>query len=76
MTEPFLGIHVCTATNMPKWYPAWWAPIVLLDLGFFVLALRVGIRNLKDMQLLSEGNTRITMLRRIMLRDSILYYLV
>ncbi|KAF9461228.1 hypothetical protein BDZ94DRAFT_1264300 [Collybia nuda] len=76
VAEPFPGIYMCTAMNMPKWYPAWWAPVVLLDLGFFWLALRVGIRNLKEMRSLSGGDTRISMLRRIMLRDSILYYLV
>ncbi|TFK39885.1 hypothetical protein BDQ12DRAFT_681408 [Crucibulum laeve] len=68
--EPFPGIHHCTPTGVPPWFPVWWLPMILFDATLFVFALRIGIKHQREVQPLRRDS-----IIEIIVRDSILYYL-
>jgi hypothetical protein len=70
--ETVLGMRVCLPRTAPFYSYAIWIPLIVFECLLFILALRVGLRHVKQMRTVERRS--VDMLG-ILVRDSIFYFL-
>ncbi|EIN12765.1 hypothetical protein PUNSTDRAFT_141373 [Punctularia strigosozonata HHB-11173 SS5] len=77
-TEPVPGLHICTPINVPELFWTFWVPIIIFEFLLMLFPLRMSFDYLRHMLSMPRGNDPWIgeVLLNILIRDSLLYFLV
>jgi hypothetical protein len=73
VSKPVPQIHICTPTNVPSYFYAFWLPIIAFECILLLLALWIGGKHIFELWTIRQWNSEKVI--SILLRDSIFYFL-